>query len=427
MNDPLPRFGFARWLLLSGVIMSLGWGLRGFIGGGPLGAMIPGALVALAICFLSGMTGGAAGRAAAFGAVGIGFGGQETYGQTMQFLSRPEMLSLAFAGLAVKGTVWGVVGGACLGTGLTFRIEHRRALLWALALLIVGTFLGWKFIDEPKLLYFSNRLDRPRAELWAGLLIGGLFFLAWLWRAGLAGLPTRFALAGAIGGGVGFPLGGALMLAGRALPLAKDSYPGWKVMEFTFGLCFGLALGLCAYLNRRKLTAGPGAVCEKPKADRPWLSVGLALLAVAAVWAGLQLPVRFSFTVTGAALLAGVLYSERWAWQVALTVTVAAFTLDVTDFYAEQQPAAAGLGWSLLVVVFFATAWWLAANAALLAGSVRRALLFLLGTALAAAWGRTLLYETLIIAQCVVTAGFTLLAVMIIFLARRASPESPSS
>ena len=32
-----------RFCFAAAVTMSLGWGLRGFIGGGPLGAMIPGA------------------------------------------------------------------------------------------------------------------------------------------------------------------------------------------------------------------------------------------------------------------------------------------------------------------------------------------------------------------------------------------------
>ena len=38
------------FVLLPAVTMSVGWGLRGFIGGGSLGAMIPGALVALVLC-----------------------------------------------------------------------------------------------------------------------------------------------------------------------------------------------------------------------------------------------------------------------------------------------------------------------------------------------------------------------------------------
>ena len=39
-------------------------------------------------------------------------------------------------------------------------------------------------VNAPKLVYFSDRLDKPREELWVGLLLGGLMLLAWLsWRA----------------------------------------------------------------------------------------------------------------------------------------------------------------------------------------------------------------------------------------------------
>ena len=43
--------------------------------------------------------------------------------------------------------------------------------------LIAGCMVGWKLINEPKLIYFSNRLDRPRAEIWAGLLFAASAFL----------------------------------------------------------------------------------------------------------------------------------------------------------------------------------------------------------------------------------------------------------
>ena len=67
------------WYLFPAVAMSLGWGLRGTIGGGPLGAMIPGAMIGLALCLLLGREKNA-GFVAGFAAIGVGFGGQETYG-----------------------------------------------------------------------------------------------------------------------------------------------------------------------------------------------------------------------------------------------------------------------------------------------------------------------------------------------------------
>ncbi|MBC7369339.1 MAG: hypothetical protein H7343_21435 [Undibacterium sp.] len=414
----------ASWIWLPGLIMSLGWGLRGFIGGGPLGAMIPGALVALSVCVLLNQTGARAAYAAAFGAVGIGFGGQETYGQTVQFLSRPEMLPLGLAGLGVKGAVWGVVGGACVGVGLSVRREHRRFVLGALGLMLVGTFLGWKFIDEPKLLYFSNRLDRPRAELWAGLLMGGVFFLAALAWAGIARLPVRFALAGAVGAGIGFPLGGVLMLAGRLLPLAKDAYPGWKVMEFTFGLCFGAAIGACAYWNRGRLAdTAPETSSESPvERASSYPSVVLAVLAAGVIWAAMQLPVRFTYTMAGVGLLGWVLYSERSAWPIAITVTVGAFTLYIVGFFQQRFPAWAPLGWTVLAGTVWATSRLLDRWQNEPAQQVRRVVSGLIWVAVGASYGRTLLLERIDPAQVMVELLFTSLALAVTALLVRLWP-----
>ncbi|MDX1284844.1 MAG: hypothetical protein R3182_07530, partial [Draconibacterium sp.] len=45
---------YSKWMFVffPAIAMLLGWGLRGHIGGGPFGAMIPGAMVALTICML---------------------------------------------------------------------------------------------------------------------------------------------------------------------------------------------------------------------------------------------------------------------------------------------------------------------------------------------------------------------------------------
>ncbi len=415
MSSPTPRHALASWIWLPGLIMSLGWGLRGFIGGGPLGAMLPGALVTLTVCFLLDETWLRAGQAAAFGAVGIGLGGQETYGQTVQFLSRPEMLSLALAGLGVKGAVWGLAGGACVGVGLTVRRADRPFVLWALGLLLIGTFVGWKFIDEPKLLYFSNRLDRPRAELWAGLLTGGLFFLGGLACTGIARLPVRFALAGAVGAGIGFPLGGALSLAGRLLPIEKASYPGWKVMELTFGLCFGAAIGACAYWNRRRLAdIAPDAANDMAvKRTFPVPSILLALLAAGVLWAAMRLPIRFTYTVAGVGLLGWVLHSERSAWQIAVTVTVGAFTLYNVEFFLQRFPAWAPLGWAVLAGTVWATSEMLDRWQDEPAHHVRRVMLLLMWVAIGASYWRTLLLERIDTAQIIVELLFTSLAVAV--------------
>ena len=156
------------WCVLGTVAMSLGWGLRGSIGGGSLGAMIPGAMIGLVLCLLLDRRSDA-GLIAAFAAVGVGFGG---------------------------------------------------------TIMVLGTWLAWKYVNSPKLIYFSNLLDRPREELWAGLWLGGLLLVAWL----RSPVPAWFALHGAIGGGIGFGVGASLQPMGKAV-WAGMPLGWWKAME----------------------------------------------------------------------------------------------------------------------------------------------------------------------------------------------------
>jgi len=79
--------------------------LRGYIGGGPLGAMIPGAMIGLALCLLLGRE-KEAGIITVFAAIGIGFGGQETYGQTVGLSVKPETFSWGITGFFLKGGIW---------------------------------------------------------------------------------------------------------------------------------------------------------------------------------------------------------------------------------------------------------------------------------------------------------------------------------
>jgi hypothetical protein len=313
---------FWFWCAFPAITMSLGWGLRGSIGGGPLGAMIPGAMIGLALCLLLGRHSDA-GRIAAMAAIGVGFGGQETYGQTVGLSLQPETFRWALLGFAIKGAAWGLLGGAFLGIALG-RVPVKRTAI-GLCLMAFGTWIGWRIIDHPKLLYFSNRLDRPREELWAGLVLGGLFLLAWL----RARVPWRFAVAGAIGGGVGFAFGACLQPWGRdlwaAMPLGW-----WKAMELTFGALLGLAYGVCAWHLRNELTAPAGDKGGAP--TRETVALGHACLAIAlAILVDQFLPVRFGYTLGGAALAFLVLISDSIAWQTAITATYAAFAWDLLE------------------------------------------------------------------------------------------------
>lgn len=346
------------FLVFPACAMSQGWAFRGFIGGGPLGAMIPGTMVTLALAWLLGREQQRTdcGIVAAFGAVGIGFGGQMTYGQTVGLASNIATMPWGLLGLSLKGAIWGLLGGAVLGLAFTLRRYSRVQVLMALGAMLAATWMGWKWVNLPKLIYFSNRFDRPREEVWAGLLLGALAMLAVLLVMRRNVPLLRFALASFVGGGLGFGLGGALLAAGRNSTLNPEFWPWWKGMEYTFGLLFGLALGWAAWRSRAELAegleepAGPSRAVEQQSLNGILLLIASAALVAAGVWFEFSGGLRFGYSVAGAALLAVALYSNALAWHIAMTMTCFAFLMDVAEeFYRDLEAGYMWLGVALSV------------------------------------------------------------------------------
>lgn len=371
--------GHPAWLyvLFPAVAMLLGWGLRGYIGGGPYGAMIPGSFVALSLCLLLGYRMETAAVAAVFGAIGVGYGGNMTYGQTLGFLMETETIYWGVLGCLLKGGVWGLLGGAVLGTGLARDHYDRKTLIAAFLITVPAFLLGVYLINEPKLLYFSNRLDKPRDESWAGLLFAALALLAFLRARGSKKafeIPLRFALWGLLGGALGFG-GGCLWLAfGKYIPVSQKLIGWWKMMEFSFGFIFGAALGWCAWLNRDRLRqAGqegqtPGATwgpCIGLVAFVILTAAGFLLLRLVlpdgfrdnegamAVATRFGIRVFFSFIFFGAITLIFGLHSLHAAWQAAVTLTVYRAVLDYTRDLSSADNFGYVLsgGWQLAIGV----------------------------------------------------------------------------
>lgn len=352
------------YLVFPGVAMSLGWAFRGFIGGGPLGAMIPGAMVALALCWLLGRWSGVGvGMIAAFGAVGVGFGGQMTYGQTVGLASDLSTVCWGVLGLALKGGIWGFSGGAVLGLAFTIsRCRPGRTLL-GLGMMVAGTWLGWYTVNAPKLIYFSNRLDRPREEMWAGLLLGALGLLLCCAVSPVNRTMWRFALYGLLGGWFGFGLGGVLISAGRNSSLDPAFWPWWKGMEYTFGLLFGVSLGYALWRERETLREIAGFAAIRPQARLSGAGGLLMLVLLGFLTAGFNFEYvsfsRFDYTIAGAALLGLALYHEVVAWHIAITMTNLAFLFDLGEAAAMQWKVMSLETSMVAAVLLTIPVWWL--------------------------------------------------------------------
>lgn len=344
------------FVLFPAIAMLLAWGLRGYIGGGPYGAMMPGSFVALAICLLLGYRMETAAIAVVFGTIGIGYGGNMTYGQTLGFLRETDTVYWGLLGCFVKGGMWGLVGGAVLSVGLTRDQYSRKTVILAFVLYFIAFLIGRAIINEPKLIYFSNRIDRPRDESWAGFLFGGLAFLAFLRARGTKeqfAINLKFALWGCIGGALGFGLGALWFIVGPMIPIEQKWIGWWKAMEFSFGFIFGGALGWCAYLHRDRLRIA-GQKGETPPASwGPLIAVVVLVLFAFNRWifmagdpwdwdsdsAGLlrfAMALLFGYVFFGSVLACLGLFSLHAAWQVAITLT---FFHTVLDYVRDLETA----------------------------------------------------------------------------------------
>ena len=313
-------------MLLSAFLMSIGWALRGSIGGGPLGAMIPGALWAIGIAYQRKWTAGQASFFVGLSALAIGLGGQMTYGQTIGLLREPDTRLWGLLGLTLKGAIWGLLGGAVMSLAL---LMPKRPLTISLVLM-VATQLGWQFVNQPKLIYFSNRVIKPREEIWAGLGLSALALILLLRR------PVIYRLAGygALGGAIGFGAGSLFNL----VPVA--GFPGWKMMEFSFGFVLGTLLHF----------AVPPEAPEEAGAPKAWHVWCYPLLAVFTVGVDLYLSVRFAFTAVVAMLLLVLPRHPQLGWGLGVSVTLAAACAELYQSHRVWAVAlaigpAALLGW----------------------------------------------------------------------------------
>ena len=331
-------------MLFGALAGGMGWGIRGQYGH-ETGAMIAGVLVCLTLTLLvcPAAPARAVLRAAAWGAVAIGFGGSMTYGQTVGLTHDRELvgnwgaLGWGMLGLAIKGGLWIGFAGLFLGMGLG-GVRYRArdvalAMVGALVLCAAGIWL----LNEPyepakrilPKLYFSDdwRWEptatlKPRREVWGGFLfaLAGLTgFVGWR-RDGLA---LRLAGWGVLGGAVGFPLGQCLQ-AGHAWNLdyfrtgwwanVDPLINWWNFMETTFGATMGATLGAGLWLNQARIRLAEAPATDlPPAAEGALLAVHVTLLALVEFSSVRFADALYDFGLLLGFLPVGLIAGGRWA------------------------------------------------------------------------------------------------------------------
>jgi hypothetical protein len=296
-----------QFLLLSGLSVSIGWGVRGQFGH-EYGAALAGALGGMVVALLAGRPDWHSRVAyfATLGAIGWAFGGGMSYMKTVAYAHSSDSVTTlyGFACLFVLGFIWAAVGGTGIalpaylsgeeltklfeplcavlaawyledatrplwggifrgalreyaGAGLNAIVAIAAVLLLALvrrrswgagsSLIIhmaLGSWTGCLLLVN--LLHLD--MNPPRGNDWAGCLgvIWGILFFCW--RRGYPGIAFATLATGFLGG-IGFALGAAVKIGVMSSGLATNWH---SVMEQTQGLFHGLAIAITFALVARK-------------------------------------------------------------------------------------------------------------------------------------------------------------------------------
>ena len=367
----------------------MGWGIRGQYGH-ETGAMIAGVLVCLVIvltlCRNANLM--AVARAVALGTIAMGFGGTETYGQTVGLTHDPEMvgnwsaLYWGMFGLAIKGSVWIGFCGLFLGMGL----GGKRYTALEMLVVMLGSLLAYKAgvwlfnspydLETKRLpaLYFSatwalfpNKPDlEPRFEAWGGIWLALIFFMAYAGVARKDGLAWRLGLWGVLGGALGFP-GGQCIQAYHAWNV--ESFAGefwktlnyWNFMETTFGLIMGAILGLGAWLHRSRIR-----LIEYDRDDWmtiPWEIVLVVVHCALLILSDVYIPYPFIQDAFDLGLIMGVMPmmaiagGRLWPLLTIFPVTLLPIaSKTISELVYSGHHVSPGLGWLAYMLIPMAIA-----------------------------------------------------------------------
>jgi hypothetical protein len=226
--------------LLSALAMSVGWGFRGDYGH-EAGAMVPGALLALAICLTARRQDWCyrASLLAMLGALGWAFGGQISYAQIVGYTMGSSFMDVAYGYgcLFVIGVLWSGIGAGILALGIT----RRRSELERFAGPLVALFIVWKGLDwSGATAWLEGHWHLYRTDWVAAmsaLVVAGVFALA------VPRARRACALIALLAAGWWLGFGLLTVLAGLHMtPPRSDNWAG----------CVGLLAALLFYLFRTR-------------------------------------------------------------------------------------------------------------------------------------------------------------------------------
>ena len=220
-------------VFLVALSLSIGWGIRGNFGH-EFGAMIPGALAAIAVCLLSGRDDWRARVPyfAFFGAFGWAFGASISYMQVIAYSHSGDEPSqyYGFFGLFLIGFLWAGMGGA--GTALPAVIDRERlTALFRPICWVLFFFLALYLCEEPIIERWEQAFNgtefRHMSPLYwfdadwipaSAALVAMFVFDLWERRFAKAHWLPVFAATGALGG---FLVQQLINFAGLAGPVAS--------------------------------------------------------------------------------------------------------------------------------------------------------------------------------------------------------------
>lgn len=236
------RIGRSLFVALA---VGLGWGIRGDYGH-LVGAMYPGAALALAFAYVSGQASLFRWMPvlAAVSGLGIATGGSMSYGILHGYAQADTLPNYAygFLTLFLQGSAWGTFGCALIGLVLDPRPMRTGDWLGWLGSIFLG---GW-LVYGVVVMAIGFDINPPRNNSSIAFMGGALGNIAWL-AAKKRWLGLRGALLGYIGFGLG--MAGGRLLANASLAIQGYGYSinHWNIMEVACGFvggfvfCFGMA------------------------------------------------------------------------------------------------------------------------------------------------------------------------------------------